>query len=113
MDFKFEWKGEQVKADVKKAGDRGLLMGAEFLLAEASKIVPHDQGMLEDDGEALSGNGAAAVNYNMEKAPRLHEHPEYDFQNNREGKWLEKTFNEHGDEAMEIVANELRGELGG
>lgn len=54
--------------------------------------VPHDTGLLQNSGhtEPLAGSRTAVlVGYNKVYASRLHEHPEYNFQKGRKGKYLE------------------------
>lgn len=63
----------------------------DHVLDEANKMVPHDEGTLQGTGTVtlhkikLTGY----VSYNTPYAVRLHEHPEYNFQRGRRGKWLE------------------------
>lgn len=49
------------------------------------------------------------VSYDTPYAVRLHEHPEYNFQGGREGKWLEKTVNEKSKDVLALLARELGG----
>lgn len=69
---------------------------ADMLLSLSQKEVPHDVGTLQNSGhveyakdldepEAIVGYGGMSAPY----ASRLHEHPEYTFQNGRKGKFLE------------------------
>ena len=53
------------------------------------------------------------IYYDTPYAARLHEHPEYNFQHGRKGKWLENTNKEKGPEIIEIVADQLRKETAG
>lgn len=69
---------------------------ADMLLNLSQKEVPFNVGTLQNSGhveqakdlnepEAIVGYGGMAAPY----AARLHEHPEYVFQNGRKGKYLE------------------------
>lgn len=52
--------------------------------------VPHDQGILQSSAtREPAGEEAVYIGFNTEYAARLHEHPEYKFQKNRKGKYLE------------------------
>jgi hypothetical protein len=95
---------------MKSALADGLFAGAQYLLEEANKLCPHDTGALEASGYAGANAAAkeASVSYNTPYAARLHEHPEYQFQDGRMGKWLEKTFEEHGEETIAYIAAKAR-----
>ena len=115
MTVRFEWKGPEVVSSVKAAALDGLLEGAEHILEEANRIVPHDEGTLMRSGETSvdSGKMAAAVSYDTPYAARLHEHPEYNFQGERQGKWLEKTLRERGADVRDYIAKKVREALKG
>lgn len=51
--------------------------------------VPHDTGWLQDTGTVEQQGDDVIVGYHSEYAARLHEHPEYNFQKGRKGKYLE------------------------
>jgi hypothetical protein len=76
-------------------------------LQESNKIVPHDEGTLERSGNTdvhVSTKGVdASVYYDTPYAVRLHEHPEYTFQNGRQGKWLESTIEKNQDKVKEYL----------
>lgn len=112
---KLNWYGDQVTSEVKQAAAEGLLLGVEYLLEESNRVVPLDQGPLERSGEASvdEENLIAADSYDTPYAVRVHEHPEYKFQNGRIGKWLEVTFNKYGKTAFKIVADTIAGRLRG
>lgn len=107
--MKIKWKN--LEPAVKQAGMRALSDGAEHLLGEANKRVPHDEGNLQRSGiVSLDPNqGQANISYDTPYAARLHEHPEYEFQEGREGKWLERTIEgPEGDRAMDYIAKEFK-----
>lgn len=89
----------------RKALDRA----ANNLLEEANRMVPLDWGTLMKSGEASLGDTdlTAVVSYDTAYAVRLHEHPEYNFQGGREGKWLEKACNENHDRILAWLQSEL------
>ncbi len=123
--FKIEWNDAKVKA-ISNAPVRALYLAGEGILEEANRLVPHDQGTLQNSGtvtcdelpdgqavfdEALGGKSMAKafpgqpksaimISYNTPYAVRLHEHPEYEFQDDRQGKWLETALNEHAERIL-------------
>lgn len=63
---------------------------AEEILRLSQFEVPHDDGTLQNSGAAEElPNGDVVVGYHTQYAARLHEHPEYNFQKGRKGKYLE------------------------
>ena len=99
-----------LKPVIREATQRALGDACEFLLDEMNKIVPHDEGFLESTGdyEIDPQEATAIISYNTPYAVRLHEHPEYNFQNGRCGKWVEITINKYGDQAMKYLAQALK-----
>lgn len=90
--------------------NQGLNLAAERLLALSSARVPLDQGTLMGSGTvipATSPEKGAAVVYDTPYSARLHEHPEYNFQNGREGKYLETPALEARAELGAIVAKKV------
>ena len=90
---------------------RGENLAAERLLALSSERVPFEWGTLDDSGAvvpATSPEEGAAVTYNTPYAVRLHEHPEYNFQNGREGKYLENAALENEQELLDIISREVQ-----
>lgn len=87
----------------------GLQAGGEFLLGEAIKIVPFDEGDLQRSGN-VSSNGVDTVNvsFNTPYAARLHENPQFNFQNGRQGKFLETPIKQQSGQAFEVMAREIR-----
>lgn len=59
------------------------------ILRLSDKEVPHDKGILEGTGTVQPEGTDVMVGYNTPYAARLHEHPEYEFQRGRKGKYLE------------------------
>lgn len=109
------WRGREVSGRVRQAAAAGLSDAAEFLLEEANRTVPHQDGDLQRSGTPSvdAGSLTAAVSYDTPYARRLHEHPEYRFQHGRRGKWLERTLAERGQAARDSIAERIRAALGG
>lgn len=89
-------------------------LGAEFLLAEAVDRSPWDEGTLAGSGaveRATSAQEGSAVSFDTPYAPRLHEHPEYNFSTdsnpNAQGKWLENAAMENKDVIGTIIAKKV------
>lgn len=109
LQVKVDFDLSSVKVKTREGARRGLKLAAEEVLARANETVPHDEGTLEASGEAsVAGQGLiAVVSYDTPYAVRLHEHPEYDFQQGRRGKWLEATLNESHDDILKWLQKEL------
>ena len=96
-------------------GADGLRLAVEFLLTEANKNVPHDEGTLERSGaasvEAQSGKRRGAVSYDTPYAVRQHEDMSYRHEKG-EAKWLENTLSRERGKVGEIVAAAIRRRTG-
>ncbi len=63
---------------------------ADEVLRLSQFEVPHDEGTLQNSGAVeAQPNGDVVLGYHTIYAARLHEHPEYNFQRGRKGKYLE------------------------
>jgi hypothetical protein len=90
---------------------RGENLAAERLLTLSSAEVPFEIGTLSGSGAVLNAPDAetgAAVTYDTPYAARLHEHPEYNFQGGRKGKYLEDPALANKDELGAIISAEVR-----
>lgn len=68
----------------------GVLDVSNEILRLSQSEVPHDVGTLQNSGHVEPHpKSHALVGYNTPYAARLHEHPEYNFQKGRKGKYLE------------------------
>ena len=89
----------------------GLNLAAERLLTLSSVEVPLEIGTLQASGtveRAASPDEGSAVVYDTPYAARLHEHPEYNFQGGRKGKYLEDPALHNKDELGALIAAEVR-----
>jgi hypothetical protein len=85
----------------------GLNLGGERLLALSAAEVPLDIGTLLGSGQVVQAETieeGAAVVYDTPYAARLHEHPEYNFQNGRKGKYLEDPALDNRAEIGAVIA---------
>lgn len=55
--------------------------------------VPHDKGSLQNSATVQEIGGDVVIGYHEPYAARLHEHPEYNFQKGRKGKYLADPIN--------------------
>lgn len=101
----------QLTPEILQAVVAGENKAAERLLALSSADVPLDLGTLLGSGTvdpATDPEEGAAVVYDTPYAARLHEHPEFNFQNGRKGKYLEDPALENRAELIEIVAETVQ-----
>jgi hypothetical protein len=110
VEFRFN---EQAITKINEAAFRALQFAAEHVLTESIRTVPKDTGLLQKSGKVSSDINSmeAVVSYDTPYALRLHEHPEYNFQNGRRGKWLELTVLEQQSKIGEIIASKMRGDI--
>lgn len=86
------------EAAAKKA--RGVVGDELLRLSQAE--VPLDEGTLAGTGISEEDGDDHIVAYNTPYAARLHEHPEYAFQNDRKGKYLEEPI-KHNQKAFGTI----------
>lgn len=110
-----EWRGALVRGLVEHAAEEGNRKFAEVVLEDAQRHVPLDLGTLQDSAEITQDRGVTGrfgsehyISYDTPYAIRLHEHPEYNFQGQGEGKWLEHAVQRHTGRVKEYVAPFLR-----
>jgi hypothetical protein len=100
------WYGDKVLSSLEKDMG-GILESALAPLLEASNTkCPYETGALQATGTVSSEGNQGAVSYDTPYACRLHEHPEYHFQNGRQGKWLEVSVH---DTQAQILAQIVSG----
>ena len=110
MTIRAEWRGAQVKRATKTAEAEALFDAAEYVLETANRTVPFDEGTLARSGETDVDEGKleASVSYETPYAVKMHEHPEYNFQGGRRGKWLELTLQEEQEAIRRIFESRLK-----
>lgn len=85
---------------------------AERLLALSVERAPLDIGTLIGSGtveRATDPEEGATVVFDTPYAARLHEHPEYNFQGGRQGKYVENPALQNKGELGDIIRKEVRG----
>jgi len=85
----FDKKVANYVSSITRLSKKSLLDIGNEILRLSEKEVPHDKGLLQSSNVAVQGNDEVVVGYNKKYAARLHEHPEYNFQKGRKGKYLE------------------------
>lgn len=110
------WKpGKDPRKIIAPAAYLGVSKAAEHVLGEARKIVPHEEGNLEKSGSTTTEQGAgttrSAVSFDTPYALKQHEDLTLKHDKGREAKYLEKPLNAEKDEALKIIADELRNAL--
>jgi hypothetical protein len=99
-------------ADVGQRIAEGETLAAHRLMALSTEQAPLDLGTLIGSAAvtpATDPEEGAAVSYDTPYAARHHEHPEYNFQNGRKGKYLEDPAVENRDELGAIIAKRASG----
>lgn len=97
---------------VKKATQSGCeAVGGEILRLSAFEV-PHDTGMLQNTGVVEPDREGAIVGYNKIYAARLHEHPEYNFQKGRKGKYLEDPIKHNLSTFRSFLSDHIASEVG-
>lgn len=105
-----KWYGDDAERKVFEAAGDGLFEAAEFLLEEANRTVPLEEGPLQNSGVASVDRTAlmAAVSYNTPYAVRQHEELDYRHDEGRRAKWLELSLNEERERLQEHIAKRMR-----
>lgn len=98
---------------VEGASSRALALAAEYVLEQANRSVPIEEGTLQRSGVAsVDDDGTrAAVSYDTPYAVRVHEDLVARHDAGRRAKWLESTLAEQADAVRQIIADTLRGAL--
>lgn len=96
------------RAMLRANAERGTRLVTEFLLTEANRHVPHDEGTLERSGQATVDGTRGAVSYDTPYAVRQHEDMTLAHDGKGEAKWLETTFGREASTARKIAAQALQ-----
>jgi len=85
---------------------------ADETLRLSSEEVPHDVGTLQLSGNTKRmGQAHYRVGYSTKYAARLHEHPEYNFQKGRKGKYLEDPIKNNLNRFQRFYRDEMYKEM--
>jgi len=109
---KVKWNGNLAIKKERKAAEKAFKGATEHILTESNKVAPLDEGTLTRSGNTdvnvTPAGVEASVYYDTPYAVKLHEHPEYNFQNGRQGKYLEDTINEETATVREYLEKEYK-----
>lgn len=99
-----------IHVDIANARRTGLNAAGEHILQVANDhYTPFDEGTLAGSGEVTvnSSGTVASISYDTPYAARLHEHPEYNFQHGRIGKYLITAMQREAANASLILRQEF------
>lgn len=107
---RLRWNGTAATGAIREAAARGLLLGAEHVLAESRKRVPINEGTLERSGAASVDEQqmTAAVSYDVPYAPRVHEDMTARHAPGRTAKCLEGVLPETSGAVQALIAAQVR-----
>lgn len=94
--------------------DRGLLLGAHHLLGESRKLVPHEEGVLENSGQVSTDEAShtAAVSFDTPYAVRQHEELDYKHDDGRQPKYLEQPMHTESAVIAKLAQGAVKKEMG-
>lgn len=101
-----------VLGNIDAGAENGLREAVEFLLTEANKSVPHEDGTLERSGQASVAGTRGAVSYDTPYAVRQHEDMGLRHDGKGRAKWLETTLGRERPTVAKIVATAIRKRMG-
>lgn len=104
------WRGDLAEARVRMAAVEAIRDAAEFLLEQANRTVPLEEGTLMHSGSVAVDTDAirARVSYSTPYARRQHEALNYRHAAGRRAKWLERTFKEQRSAVERMMAARMR-----
>ena len=91
--------------------ERALLLGAEHVLDESNRLVPHEYGDLQRQGQATAEGGRATVSYESPYAADQHENLTYRHSPGRQAKYLETAATRTSQAVAEIIGYALRSRM--
>jgi hypothetical protein len=94
--------------------DRGLRLGSEHLLGESRKLVPHEEGVLENSGKTSFDDSThtAAVSFDTPYAAVQHEDLSFQHDDGRQAKYLEQPMHTEAGAIARLVQGEVKREMG-
>lgn len=109
--FRLSWSVDRrqlAHSQTSDAAEEGLVDAAEFLLEQANRTVPHEEGTLARSGTVSADGLKAAVAYDTPYARRQHEDTRLRHDQGRRAKWLELTLREQKDQILNFLAERIR-----
>ncbi|WP_326728845.1 hypothetical protein [Streptomyces phaeochromogenes] len=110
---RLRWNGDVALRSTRQGALRGLRLGSEHLLQVARGRVPIEEATLERSGVATVDEQSltAAVSFDTPYAVTQHERLDFQHDNGREAKYLERSMIEEADVIGEIIAAQVRRSL--
>ncbi|XXZ49909.1 hypothetical protein AAGT00_16560 [Streptomyces cavourensis] len=107
---RLRWNGDAAAGAIREAAARGLLLGAEHVLAASRQRVPINEGILERSGATSVDESTmtAAVSYDTPYAARVHEDLNARHSPGRTAKYLESVLPEVSGEVHALIAAQVR-----
>ncbi|WP_424861395.1 hypothetical protein [Streptomyces sp. MMS24-I29] len=107
---RLRWHGDAATGAIREAAARGLLLGAEHVLAASRQRVPINEGTLEQSGATSVDEQqmTAAVSYDTPYARRVHEDMTARHAPGRTAKFLEGVLPETAGEVQALIAAQIR-----
>lgn len=114
QDAEIKWNGDALTKRARVGALRGLKLSVEFLLSESNKLVPLDEGTLQDSGTATVDEAAMTGNVTYDTPYAIIQHEALDFlhPNGRRAKYLETPWMDNADKFLAIIGEQIRRELG-
>ena len=114
---KLTWNGKAVERAVREAAARGIQRWAEYVLEQARRQVPRDEGTLERSGSVVPprispDDLAAAVVFDTSYAVVQHEDMTLIHPGGRKAKYLEDPINDSQEIGPKLVQKQIRKALG-
>lgn len=107
MKFRVDLRGQAADA-VRRAATVALSDASGFLLEEANRTVPIEEGTLARSGVSSVDGLRAAVSYDTPYSVRQHEDTRLRHDSGRRAKWLEHTFREQSPTVGQFIARKMR-----
>jgi hypothetical protein len=107
-----KWNDTKAIKLMENALTSGIKDACEYILQETNKIAPINEGTLIRSGNIdveSTPKPKGCIYYDTPYAVRLHENPEYSFQNNRKGKYLENTIKDERKTVQDFLKRRLEG----
>lgn len=105
------WRGQEALSEIKEAQKKANAAGAEFILGESNRKVPHEYGDLERSGTADHDEDGFTVSYGTVYAVPQHEILDYQHSDGREAKFLENAAINNREQLLEVMGDEIKRHL--
>lgn len=112
--FTIKWNSNKARQGVDEGSVSGLIDAAEYLLDQALKLVPIDEGTLANSGNTSvdKNTKTASVYFDTSYAVRVHEDTTIRHKNGRRAKYVETPFKANQTKIQEILARSINNKIG-